>query len=69
MYELIYVVGGVIILAQQIIHHYERKDLYSRIMSRNLTEYKRAEEAPSRPASAHKRVLDRWRKRRGGDDE
>lgn len=56
---------GVIAL-QQIIHHYERQDLYNRIMSRTLTEYKG--ESPGYQVSAHKRVLNRWRQK-GGDDE
>ena len=56
-----------IILFQQIIHHCERKDLYNRIMSKNLTEYKG--DSPGYQVSAHRRVLNRWRYRKGGDDE
>lgn len=56
-----------IIVVQQIIHHIERKDLYNRIMSKNLTEYKG--DSPGYQVSAHKRVLNRWRERKGGDDE
>lgn len=56
-----------VILIQQIIHHQERKDLYNRIMSKNLTEYKG--ESPGYQVSAHKRVLNRWRQRQGGDGE
>lgn len=56
-----------IIAIQQIIHHRERRDLYNRIMSKNLTEYKG--ESPGYQASAHKRVLSRWRQTKGGDDE
>lgn len=69
MYPLVYVVSGAIILAQAIIHYFERKDLYDRIMSKSLTEYKHSGEAPACPKSAHKQVLERWRERRGGDDE
>ena len=57
---------GVIVI-QQIIHHRERQDLYNRIMSKNLTEYKG--ESPGYQVSAHKRVLKRWRNSKGGDDE
>lgn len=57
---------GVIAL-QQIIHHIERRDLYNRIMSKNLTEYKG--ESPGYRVSAHKRALNRWRYRKGGEDE
>lgn len=61
-----YILCGIIVL-QQIIHHFERKDLYNRIMSRNLTEYKG--DLPSYCASAHKQVLQRWKSRKRGDDE
>ena len=56
-----------VILAQQVIHHFERKDLYNRIMSKNLTEYKG--DSPGYQTSAHRRVLERWKARRGGDNE
>ena len=64
MTAIAYALCGVVLI-QQIIHHYERKDLYNRIMSKNLTEYKG--DSPGYQVSAHKRVLHRWRK--GGDDE
>ena len=57
---------GVIVI-QQIIHHIERQDLYNRIMSKNLTEYKG--ETPGYQVSAHKRTLSRWRNTKGGDGE
>ena len=66
MDALVYVLCGVIVI-QQIIHHYERKDLYDRIMSKNLTEYKG--DSPGYQVSAHRRVLNRWRDRKGGDGE
>lgn len=66
MTALVYALCGVIAL-QQIMHHCERKDLYNRIMSKNLTEYKG--DSPGYRISAHKKVLNRWRMRRGGDDE
>lgn len=66
MDALFYALCGIIVI-QQIIHHIERKDLYNRIMSKNLTEYKG--ESPGYQVSAHKRVLNRWRERKGGDDE
>lgn len=62
---LAYILLGIIII-QQIVHHFERKDLYNRIMSKNLTEYKG--DSPVYRVSAHKRVLKRWRKT-GGDNE
>lgn len=55
-----YVLFGIIIL-QNIAHYLERRDLYNRIMSKNLTEYKG--EKCSSVHSAHARVLNRWRGR------
>lgn len=66
MNAVVYILCGVILI-QQLLHHAERKDLYNRIMSKNLTEYK-GEPLPYQ-VSAHKRVLNRWRQRRGGDEE
>ena len=66
MTALVYALCGVIAI-QQIMHHCERKDLYNRIMSKNLTEYKG--DSPGYQLSAHRRVLNRWRERRGGDEE
>lgn len=57
-----YILCGVIIL-QSIIHHFERKDLYNRIMSKNLTEYK-GKGVPS-VKSAHERVINKWRGKDG----
>lgn len=57
-----YILCGVIIL-QSIIHRFERKDLYNRIMSKNLTEYK-GEKGIS-VKSAHDRVIKRWRGKDG----
>lgn len=49
----------VIIFLQSLVHRAERKDLYNRIMSRNLTEYKG--EGCRSVKSAHDRVIRRWR--------
>lgn len=59
---LSYILCG-IILAQSIAHHFERRDLYNRIMSRDYTEYKG--EKHGYTPSAHKAVLNRWRKKEG----
>ena len=66
MIAIIYALCGVIVV-QNIMHHMERKDLYNRIMSKNLTEYKG--DSPGYSISAHKRVLSRWRDRGGGESE
>ncbi|MDD6564936.1 MAG: hypothetical protein PUF08_07630 [Clostridiales bacterium] len=55
---IIYILCLIIVL-QSIIHHIERKDLYNRIMSKNLTEYK-GEKCHSMQ-SAHDRSIKRWR--------
>lgn len=52
----------VIIIVQEILHHLERKDLYDRIMSKTLTEYKGEK---CEKVFAHERVLKRWRKKGG----
>ena len=52
-----------VIILQSIIHHFERKDLYNRIMSRNLADYKSEKLTSVTPA--HRRVLDRWRRKDG----
>ena len=46
-------------------HYFERRSLLNRIMAKNLAEYKstKAHYVPS----AHKKVLDRWRTKDGGD--
>ena len=66
MTAVIYALLGVIVI-QQAIHHIERQDLYDRIMSKNLTEYK--DDSPGYQLSAHKRVLNRWREREKGGGE
>lgn len=55
-----------VIALQTIIHHIERKDLYNRIMSKTLSEYKG--EKPKGAESAHKRAIKAWREK-GGDIE
>lgn len=49
---------------KSVVHKRERKDLYDRIMSKDLTEYSRNASAANQrkaPASAHKKVLEEWR--------
>lgn len=61
---VIYIVLGAIIVLQSLLHHIERKDLYTRIMSRSLEEYKGT---PTRILSYHRKRLNEWRKRGGND--
>ena len=60
-----YILCGVIIL-QAVIHFFERKDLYNRIMSKNLTEYKGENRIFVK--SAHDRVINRWRGKDGENE-
>ena len=53
-----YILCGVIVL-QYIIHYVERRDLYNRLMSRDLNDYKG--KPIQRAMSAHEAVLKRWR--------
>ncbi len=62
---IICVLCGIIVL-QSIIHALERRDLYSRIMSRTLTEYK-GEKCHS-AKSAHDRILRKWRGKDGENE-
>lgn len=55
---IVYLLCGIIIV-QSVFHHFERRDLYNRIMSKNLTEYKGKGLLPVK--SAHRQVLKRWK--------
>lgn len=69
---VIYILCGLIaaqsfiIILQSTIHHFERKDLYNRIMSKNFTEYK-GEKCHS-VKSAHDKVIKRWRGKDGENE-
>lgn len=52
-----------VIVLQALLHYFERKDLYNRIMSKNLTEYKG--EKCTFAKSAHDKTLERWRRKDG----
>lgn len=56
-----YILSGVIIV-QCIMHYIERKDLYTRLMCKDVQDYKSANKKEVQsPMSRHKEVLDRWR--------
>ncbi len=56
-----------IIVIQSIVCHLERKDLYTRLMCRDVSDYKNANSGESKPPiSRHKEVLSRWRSGKGG---
>jgi hypothetical protein len=54
-----------VIVIQAIFHFIERRDMSDRLMSKDLTEYKRADfssdKHTSRIPSAHERALKKWR--------
>lgn len=54
---------GVIIL-QSVLHYAERRDLYTRIMCSDAADYKSITKGENKKTvrTAHKRVLDSWRK-------
>lgn len=58
---MVYVLCGVLVL-QAVMHRVERRDLYNRIMSKNLAEYKDEHRSVK---SAHRRVIDKWRGKEG----
>ena len=60
-----YVLVAFLIL-QEIWHRIERRDLYNRIMSRDLGEYKG--DVPRSYRSAHRKVLDKWRGKDGEEE-
>ena len=65
MLEIILI--GIIVL-QIIIHYIERRDMYNRLMSKSLTEYKQGGSPPKHTPSAHSRVLQNWRDKAGGQE-
>lgn len=55
-----------IIAVMTFIQHIERKDLYNRIMSRDINDYRATGEAERKHISRHREVLTRWRKQEIG---
>jgi hypothetical protein len=49
-----------------VISYYERQDYLDRLMSKNLTEYRNEEPPKAIIKSAHRRNIEKWRRR--GDD-
>lgn len=50
-----------LIVVQGILHHFERKDLYNRIMCKSINEYKHIDNPIRKSISGHERVLKKWR--------
>ena len=55
-----------VIILQAILHYFERRDMYNRLMSKSLTEYRQDTTPPKEHIpSAHSRVLQKWRSKAG----
>ena len=54
-----------VIILQSILHYCERRDMYNRLMSRNLSDYKQGTIPPKHIPSAHDRTLNKWRNKVG----
>lgn len=63
-----YILAGIIVI-QSVIYHFERKDLYTRLMCRDVSDYKNANgKNVKSPLSRHREVLDKWRGKGGGKE-
>ena len=62
MSEIVIAALCLTVAVQEYLHHRERRDLYNRIMSRDLDDYKGTSK-PTSGKSAHAKVLDNWRRR------
>lgn len=63
-----YILAGVVVV-QCILHYIERKDLYTRLMCKDVQDYKSAnDKSKQSPVSRHREVLDRWRGKGGGKE-
>lgn len=57
---MIYAIAmAAVMIALMVIQHIERKDLYDRIMSRDLNEYR--DELPKPPKTAVAKAKERWK--------
>ncbi len=59
-----YMFGGamlIVVLALIGFQHFERKDLYNRIMCRDFAEYQRGKPPDAQVRTAHERALEKWR--------
>lgn len=57
-----------VIIIQSIIHFIERRDMYNRLMSKSLSEYKQSDKMPPKHIpSAHELTLKKWRNKAGDE--
>lgn len=63
---MVNIILSAVIVIQAILHYVERRDLYNRLMSKDLTEYKNSGNPPPKSVpSAHDRTLAKWRNKAG----
>jgi hypothetical protein len=62
---IIEIILASVIVLQAALHFIERRDLYNRIMSKSLNEYKDKGAKVMSAKSAHDRVIARWRGKDG----
>lgn len=68
VYIVIMVLMAICLLAQELLHYMERRELVDRLMAKNLAEYKADEDAGAPKNDRlyrHREVIKRWRN--GGD--
>jgi hypothetical protein len=57
-----------VIIIQSVIHFIERRDMYNRLMSKSLSEYKQSDKIPPKHIpSAHELTLRKWRNKAGDE--
>lgn len=58
----------IVIVIQSIIHFIERWDMYNRLMSKDLSDYKKGDKKPPKHIpSAHELTLRKWRNKAGDE--
>lgn len=60
MMNVIYILSAVIVI-QSILHRFERRDLYNRIMCGDIRELRQEKNNIKRPISRHQEVMNKWR--------
>lgn len=64
---MLYILFAVIVL-QTVIHFFERRDMYNRLMSKNYSEYVHTDKTPPKHIpSAHEKTLQKWRNKAGDE--
>ena len=58
-----------VIIIQAILHFIERRDMYNRLMAKDLTDYNKGKNLPppKHIPSAHEQTLKRWRSKVGDE--